>query len=176
MNEAFEIALKIVLKHEGGYVNHPRDPGGHTNLGITLKTLRRYRKDADVEWLKSLRPESDIVKEIYGDGYWDAVKADELPPGVDLAMFDFAVNSGPARARKYLQQVLGVKVDGIIGPKTLASLRGRSPGSLVRSLCELRLAFLRGLSHWGDFGRGWERRVTETEELALALGKLGRYL
>lgn len=176
MKSNFEIALKVVVQHEGGYVNHPEDPGGHTNLGITLNTLRRYRNDADVEWLKGLKAESDLVKEIYRDGYWDTVKADELPSGVDLAVFDFAVNSGPTRARKYLQRVLGVKVDGIIGPKTLGSLKGRGAASVIRSVCELRLDFLRGLSHWDAFGRGWERRVTETEELAMALGKLGRYL
>src|SRR5690606_8907906 len=118
-NKNFQQALEKVLKHEGGFVNHPADPGGATNKGITIKVYQQFKKGATVADLKKITDAE--VSAIYRKNYWDAVKADQLPSGLDYAVFDFAVNSGPSRAAKCLQETLGVTVDGKIGPRTLAA-------------------------------------------------------
>ncbi|MBK3411478.1 putative peptidoglycan-binding domain-containing protein, partial [Methylobacterium ajmalii] len=100
---------------------------------------------------------------------WDAVQGDALPAGLDYALFDFAVNSGPKRAVIGLQRALGIADDGRLGPVTLAALAGRDVPGLVNALCDGRLAFLRALSTWPRFGRGWGRRVEEVRAAALAL-------
>lgn len=165
-------ALPLILKHEGGFVNHPKDPGGATNKGITIGTLKRLGidvdgdGDSDIVDLRSLR-QSDVER-VYKLFYWDAVKADQLPSGVDYAVADFAVNSGPSRSAKHLQKVVGVTQDGDIGPKTLAAVAMRDPQDVVSALCDSRLRFLRGLKTWGTFGKGWGRRVAEVRAIGLA--------
>ncbi len=171
MNKNFQRALELVLKHEGGYVNHPSDPGGHTNKGVTLDNYRRYVKPGGtVADLKAISDEE--VATVYRRFYWDAVKGDDLPAGIDYAVFDFAVNSGPSRAAKYLQRVLGVAQDGIIGPQTLAAARAAKPSVVIDNLCDRRMIFLKGLSIWPTFGKGWTRRVedvrTESKRMAAA--------
>ena len=161
-----------ILKHEGGFVNHPRDPGGATNRGVTIGTLKRLGidvdgdGDSDLTDLRNLR-ESDAVR-VFKLFYADKVQADLLPPGLDYAMTDFAVNSGPSRAVKHLQRILGVEQDGDLGPKTLARVAECSPAALITSLSESRMRFLRGLDTWGDFGRGWTARVDDVRREALA--------
>ncbi len=173
MKHRFDEALPLVLAHEGGYVNHPRDPGGPTNLGVTLATARRFGidvdgdGDTDVADVKKLARAHAAV--VYRRGYWDAVRGDELPAGVDYAVFDYAVNSGPARAAKDLQRVLGVEVDGMIGPVTLDAAHDADPATLVNDLCDRRLAFVQGLSTWSTFGRGWGRRIEGVREHAVAV-------
>ncbi|WP_082555208.1 glycoside hydrolase family 108 protein [Devosia sp. Root635] len=115
MDRNFARALSAVLKQEGGYVDHPADPGGATNMGITHKTLARWRMVSP--WWKL--PKSAVMElqrpeaaKIYRANYWDAVRGDDLPSGLDLALFDFAVNSGPGRAVKMLQTIVGVTADG----------------------------------------------------------------
>lgn len=165
-------ALPLILKHEGGFVNHPNDPGGATNKGVTIGTLKRLGidvdgdGDSDIVDLRSLR-QSDVER-VYKLFYWDAVKADHLPSGVDYAVADFAVNSGPSRGAKHLQKVVGVAQDGDIGPKTLAAVAKRDPQDVVSALCDSRLRFLRGLKTWGTFGKGWGRRVAEVRAIGLA--------
>jgi lysozyme family protein len=123
MRENWDKAFDEVIKYEGGYVNNPRDPGGPTNLGITQATLSRWLgRAATVAEVKALTREK--VKPIYKRYFWDVIKGDALPGGVDFATYDFAVNSGPSRAARYLQSVVGVKQDGKIGP---AHHRGRKP-------------------------------------------------
>lgn len=167
-----EICIPRILAHEGGFVNHPSDPGGATNKGVTIGTLRGLGMDldgdgdVDVADLKALTT-ADAVK-VYKQFYWDKVEADHLPVGIDYATADFAVNSGPSRAAKYLQKALGVTQDGDIGPKTLAAAAGADPSQVVSDLCDARLAFMRGLSIWSDFGRGWTSRVSGVESAALA--------
>jgi lysozyme family protein len=167
--ETFGRALSLVLKHEGGYVDHPRDPGGATNRGITLATLSawRGRKVTKAE-VKALTVEE--AGAIYRANYWNVVKGDDLPAGLDYAVFDFAVNSGPARAAKHLQALVGADADGVIGPKTLAVVSGREPADLIRKLTKSRLDFLFALPTWPTFGKGWRSRVlgVETEALAMA--------
>src|SRR5690606_33792979 len=120
MDRNFKRALSLVLKHEGGWADHPSDPGGATMKGVTIGTFRRYVKpNATKDDLRRITDEQ--VATVYRKHYWNAVRADDLPAGADYAVFDFAVNSGPSRAAKYLQAVLGVAQDGKIGPQTLAA-------------------------------------------------------
>ncbi len=173
MNSTFDRALDAVLRHEGGYVDHPADPGGATKFGITLATLGDWRgravTKADVRAL--MREEAAVI---YRARYWDAVRGNELPSGLDLALFDFAVNSGPSRAISTLQEALGVQVDGRIGPVTMAALGTWDTKTLVAALCERRLAFLRRLATFPLFGRGWTRRVEEIAREAKVLAGRGQ--
>lgn len=168
MNRNFERALALVLKHEGGYVNHPSDPGGATNKGVTIGTYRQYvNPKGTVADLKKIT-DAQVAK-VYLDHYWNAVKGDDLPDGLDYAVFDYAVNSGPSRAAKHLQAVLGVSQDGAIGPTTLAAAKAKPAGETIKALCAKRLTFLRGLKTWATFGKGWERRVTGVRSEALVM-------
>ncbi|NBJ11518.1 glycoside hydrolase family 108 protein [Microvirga arsenatis] len=167
----FEQAVGIVLEHEGGFVDHPRDPGGATRFGITRETLSRARgRPATVEDVRRLtRAEA---RAIYRRLYWDVLRADELPPGLDLAAFDLAVHAGPPRAAAMLQAVVGVEADGIVGPRTLAAARAADAAQAIRSLTRARLGFLSRLAAWPVFGRGWSRRVLGVEREALRLASL----
>ncbi|WP_457091838.1 glycoside hydrolase family 108 protein [Microvirga sp. P5_D2] len=167
-SSSFETAVALVLQHEGGFVNHPRDPGGATNFGITRETLSRSRGClASVEDVRRLTREE--AASIYRSLYWKAVRADELPLGLDLAVFDLAVNSGPKRAVTMLQSVLGVGADGLIGPVTIKAASRADPAATVRRLTRARLGFLFRLATWPVFGRGWRRRVLAVEQEALRL-------
>lgn len=157
MNRA-TICIPRILKHEGGYVNHPNDPGGPTNKGITLATFRRYlKRNGTIDDLKALTTEQATA--VYKAQYWDAVSADLLPVGVDYAVADYAVNSGPARAAKVLQGVLGVAQDGKIGPATLRAANAVDPRATIDDITAERMTFLRRLKTWPTFGKGWTARV-----------------
>lgn len=161
-----EKCIPLILKHEGGFVNHPHDPGGATNKGITLATFRRFIKPrGTVADLRRLSTAQAVV--VYKRRYWDAVCADLLPVDVDYAVADFAVNSGPARAARYLQSVVGASADGRVGPRTIAAVRAMPPEKVIETLCDRRLAFLRRLRTWRTFGKGWSRRVAEVRSDAL---------
>lgn len=165
----FEACLKHVLQFEGGFVDHPHDPGRATNRGITIATYRAWKPGATVEQLKRITDKE--VAEIYRAWYWQPIRGDDLPPGLDLVAFDAAVNSGPSRGAKWLQQALGTHADGKIGPMTI-SAAGRQYGpAVIQRACAIRMAFLRSLGTWGTFGRGWERRVNSTEALALSMAE-----
>ena len=171
---AFDAALKEVLRHEGGFVDHPRDPGGMTNLGVTRKTWEAWTgKPASESVMRNLT--RDKVAPLYRKRYWDACRCDELPPGLALCVFDFAVNSGPARAAKYLQKLTGASADGKIGPATIAAVRGfvcrHGEAEAVRGLLNMRRAFYRQLDTFPTFGRGWLKRVNDVETAALRLVK-----
>jgi lysozyme family protein len=169
MRDSFPRALQLVLAHEGGFVDHPKDPGGATNKGITLSTYRGYTRNNRLTAADLRNITDEMVARIYRERYWNAVKGDQLPNGVDYAVFDFAVNSGPARAAKFLQKVVGTKQDGVIGPMTLDAVAGIGP-SVINRLCEARLFWLRKLPTWPTFGRGWERRVRDVEREARKMG------
>lgn len=167
----FDRSLALVLQHEGGFVQHPRDPGGATNFGITRETLSRARgRRASVDDVRHLTQEE--AASIYRRLYWDAVFANELPPGLDLALFDLAVHSGPAKAVRMLQRFLGVPADGIVGPVTLKAARQADPEEAIRHLTQARLGFLSRLGIWPVFGRGWRRRVLSVEQEALRLASI----
>ncbi|MFN3298507.1 glycoside hydrolase family 108 protein [Caldimonas sp.] len=166
--ENFDRALKIVLGHEGGYVNHPKDPGGETNLGITRRTWESWvGRPAMPGEMRSLTP--DMVRPIYRQQYWDRVRGDDLPSGADLATFDAGVNSGTTRGARWLQEAVGARQDGVVGPQTLAAAAAHpNKPDMVAKICDLRLDFLMGLSHWGTFGRGWGRRVGHIKATGMA--------
>lgn len=170
----FGMSLAVVLQHEGGFVQHPRDPGGATKYGITREALARARghpvSSDDVRNLTEAETSA-----IYRRFYWDAVRAEELPRGLGLAVFDLAVNSGPARAARMLQTVLGIPADGIVGPQTLRAARTADAADVIRRLSRARLGFLSRLATWPVFGRGWRRRVLAVEQEALRLAQSSSY-
>jgi lysozyme family protein len=170
MRASYDEALKRLLVHEGGYSNHPSDPGGATNFGITIADYRRYVKaNATTADVRAMRV--DEAKAIYRKQYWDAIRCDELSAGLDYAMFDFGVNSGISRAVKFLQRLLGLTADGRMTDATLAAVRKRDAAELVARLCDERLAFLKKLKTWPVFGAGWGRRVAEVRSAALAMAR-----
>lgn len=169
MRENISIALRHVLQHEGGYVNHPKDPGGATNMGVTQRVYDAYR-EREGQPKRSVRAiTAEEVADIYKRQYWDAIRGDDLPSGLDYALFDYAVNSGPRRAAQDIQRELGVAVDGIIGQVTLAGIAREDVYGLIERLCARRMRFLRGLKHWKTFGNGWTRRVNDVQEAALKM-------
>jgi lysozyme family protein len=165
----FPAALRLVLKHEGGFSKHPADPGGATMLGVTKKVWEAYTGETVTEGeMKQLTPED--VGPLYKRGYWDKCRCDDLPSGLDYAVFDYAVNSGVMRASKVLQATLDVVTDGMIGPATIAAARASE--KVIQRYCGERLRFLKALPHWPSFGKGWERRVREVQTKALSLEAL----
>jgi len=168
MNANFKSALDHVLKSEGGFVNHPKDPGGMTNLGCTKNTWEEYIGHPVSESdMRDLTPE--LVAPLYKRKYWDKVAGDDLPSGVDYAVFDAAINSGPGRAAKWLQEVVGVTADGSIGKGTLAAVHTMDVQDLIAKYNDRRLQFLEGLPTFSTFGKGWSRRVSEVQSAASAL-------
>jgi len=169
MEANFFKSLEMVLKHEGGFVDHPEDPGGATNKGITHKTYSDFlgRPLEDVDELKNIPEEH--VQIIYKQGYWDKVKGDNLPSGVDFAIFDWAVNSGPGRAAKALQKAVGATADGAIGPKTLAAVEAADAAEIIKAVADDREAFYKSLRTFNTFGKGWLRRNKETRDFALEM-------
>lgn len=173
----FEKALKAVLVHEGGWSDHKADPGGQTMKGVIQRVYDGYRKRKG-HALRSVRQIEDAeLREIYKAQYWDVVRGDDLPAGVDYAVFDGAVNSGPSQSVKWLQRALGnVKVDGAIGEATLAAVASHPDHDrLIAAICERRMAFLKALKTWRDFGKGWTARVDGVRKLgqAWASGSVG---
>ena len=168
MKDNFEQCLALVLKHEGGFVNHPKDPGGMTNLGVTKKVWEEWvGHSVDEAAMRALGPHD--VAPLYKKNYWDRVRGDDLPTGVDYSVFDLAVNSGVGRAAKILQTCVGVTADGSIGPATLKAVSERNPRDLATEVCEKRLEFLQSLPTYVTFGNGWSRRVAEIEETAFKM-------
>jgi len=164
----YKKCLETILHHEGGYVNHPKDPGGETNLGVTKRVYEEWGGTKD---MKDLTVED--VAPIYEKNYWGKVKGDDLPSGLDLCVFDFAVNAGPGRAAKYLQTMIGTVADGGIGPNTLRALDSYVDANgvehAIKEYQKARQGYYESLSTFETFGRGWTRRVDETTELALSM-------
>jgi len=168
MKENFDKALEMLLHHEGGYVNHPRDPGGETNLGVTRNTYSSWvgRSIEDGE-MKNLTP-ADVAP-IYKNEYWKRLKCDDLPPGLDFFCFDWGVNSGVSRSAKALQGVIGVEQDGGIGPQTLKELADHDAKKLLQKMHDKRQGFYEGLKTFDTFGKGWTRRNKEALKQAQKL-------
>ena len=158
----------MILHHEGGYVNHPKDPGGETNLGVTKRVYEEWGGTKDMKDL-----EVEDVAPIYRKNYWDRIKADELPSGLDLCVFDFGVNAGTGRAAKYLQRLIGTVADGGIGPNTLKALDefiSKQEYGVKDTILKYQAArqdYYESLSTFETFGKGWTRRVKETTQSAL---------
>jgi lysozyme family protein len=164
--ENYVTCLEMILHHEGGYVNHPKDPGGETNLGVTKRVYEDFGGTKDMK---------DLVREdvepIYKKNYWDRLKGDSLPTGLDLCVFDFGVNAGTGRSAKYLQRMIGTTADGGIGPNTLKCLdeyiEENGLEDTIRNFQSARQEYYESLRTFETFGRGWTRRVDETTEAAL---------
>lgn len=168
----FRRCLVHVLRFEGGYSDHPRDPGGATNLGITRAVLEKWRgravSKADVAALTE-----DEAATIYAANYWAAVAGDDLPAGIDLAVFDCAVNQGVGRAIRILQGALnmsGVALDGHMGPVTLRAATTANPEMLLDEIMARRMVAYGALTKlFKVFGLGWSRRLVATHSAALAM-------
>ena len=175
MKPTFELAMRLLLRHEGGFVNHPSDPGGMTNLGVTQRTWEVHTGKAATEAdMRALTQEA--VQPVYKARYWNTIHADDLPHGVDYCLFDCAVNSGPGRAVKLAQYVLHQKVDGSLGKNTLAAIKAADPVELIEDYSQRRLDFLKSLDTWPTFGKGWGKRVSEVELEAKAFSRNGSML
>jgi lysozyme family protein len=167
MKSNFAEALQKVLAHEGGFSDHPLDPGGMTNLGVTRRVWEEWTgHPVTVRQMTELTPVK--VAPMYRRKYWDKVRGDELPAGIDLVVFDAAVNSGPGRAAKWLQACVGVNVDGDIGPKTLAAVSAVDATQLIDDYGRRRLSFLLDLPTWKTFGKGWTARIAAVKTEAQA--------
>ena len=165
----FPQALRLVLADEGGVSNHAADRGGLTNKGITQATYDAWR-ELHGRPPRSVRGiEHAEVEAIYREQFANKILFDQLPLGLDYALFDFAVNSGAARAVRFLQRILKVRADGSLGAKTLAALAEADVGQVIKDLCKDRLRFLRRLKAWKSFGKGWKKRVDRVEKNALAM-------
>lgn len=166
MRENLEVSMRWMLGWEGGFVNHPKDPGGATNKGVTQRVYDNYRSRKGLGRQSVKLIISDEVSEIYVNQYWTPARCDDLPAGLDYAVFDFAVNSGVARAAKELQRLVGAKMDGVIGDQTLSLVAKADVVELIEAYCAARLAFVKRIRHrktkellWKTFGTGWKRRI-----------------
>ena len=164
MKDNFDECLKMLLHHEGGYVNHPSDPGGETNLGVTKKVYQEWGGTKD---MKDLTVED--VAPIYKKNYWNRCKCDDLESGVDWVVFDWAVNSGTGRSAKAIQKICGASQDGAIGPKTLALIGKQNTQYVIEEFGKIRQDFYESLKTFDTFGKGWTRRNKETTEKALEM-------
>ncbi|MFQ0813050.1 acetylmuramidase [Brucella anthropi] len=168
MKTNFQKVMPYIFSEEGGYVDNPADPGGATNMGITIATLSAWEgRQVSPDDVKEM-PRATATQ-IYRAEFWDKIDGDDLPSGVDYAVFDFSVNSGPGRAAKALQAVLGMPEDGVIGAQTVAAANMRSPDDIINALCDARAAWLEGLATASTFGKGWLARVERVRARALAL-------
>jgi len=168
--ENFKLCLNMLLKHEGGFVNHPSDPGGMTNLGVTKAVYDAYTNGNATE--KEMRALTPIdISPIYKKNYWDRGRCDDLPSGVDWSVFDWGVNSGVGRSAKALQRIVGVTADGGIGPMTLKAVANFTHKDIVVKMHSTRQQFYESLSTFKTFGKGWTRRNNETLETALEMLK-----
>lgn len=172
--DRFERAFALLAVHEGGYVNHPKDPGGATNKGVTQRTYDHYRSRLGGTRRDVRSITDDEVAAIYRGQYWDAVRADELPEGLAYCVFDAAVNSGPGRAVRWLQAGIGASVDGQIGNETIGSAVRSDSVRVIEGYCDRRLAFMKRLKHWPSFKNGWTRRVAEVRAQSKAWADGGK--
>jgi len=155
---SYDRCVQLILKHEGGYVNDPRDPGGETNYGISKKAY----PDLNISKLSE-----EEAKGIYKEDYWDRIKGDDLPPSVALVVFDMAVNAGVRRSIKMLQEVVGTKRDGIIGDITLGEIRKKDDKELATRYTLRRLEYYTSLVNFNIYGKGWTKRTVETLKVSL---------
>jgi lysozyme family protein len=156
----FATAFEKLLGHEGGYANHPADPGGETMWGVTKKVAVENGYTGD---MKSM-PQS-VAMAIYKSKYWDAVQAENLPADLRYIVFDAAVNSGAVQAAKWLQRACGAKDDGVIGPQTIKAANALSTDGIKRKMLAQRLRFMATLSNWPAFSRGWANRIADLLEV-----------
>jgi len=162
-----------IFPWEGGYVDHPSDPGGATNMGITIHTMKALSldldKDGDVDKEDVRNVTKEVAMSIYKNRYWDAVEADHAPSGVDAVLMDGAVNSGPRASVRWVQRALGISDDGILGPITREKIHSANPTDLVKKSVDERLKSVRQFRNYDVFGKGWENRINHLRDFALGL-------
>jgi len=166
MQNNFKKCLELVLKSEGGWVNNPKDPGGETNLGVTKKVWEEW-VGHEVKTMKDLTPED--VAPMYQAKYFMACYANQLPVGIDYMAFDAAVNMGPGRAVKLLQECLGCVPDGTIGPRTMQLIDQKKPEDIVDLYSKRKTSFYESLATFATFGKGWLKRVEDVKFNALKM-------
>lgn len=157
----FDQAFHKLLGHEGGYSNHPSDPGGETMWGVTATVARANGYTGPMRDLPV-----DLAKTIYRRHYWTPIRAEELPEAIRYAVFDAAVNSGNAQAIRWLQRAVGARDDGVIGPQTMLAVKSRPAEVVLRRMLAMRLRFMTDLKNWQAFSRGWARRIADLMEAA----------
>ena len=170
MKRNFDECLAMLLSHEGGFVNHPKDPGGMTNLGVTKAVYDKYVGHESTEAEMRALTREDVAP-IYKANYWDKAHCDDLPSGVDWFVFDWGVNAGMSRPVKAMQKVVGVVADGGVGPYTLRAIGAADSKMLVHKLHDARQSFYESLKTFETFGKGWTRRNSETLEQSLKMVK-----
>jgi len=170
MTGNFQACLDLVLKAEGGWVNHPSDPGGETNLGVTKRVWEEY-VGHPVESLKKLTKED--VAPLYEQKYWRPCYGEVLPRGLDFVVFSMGVNAGPGRSIKLLQSAIGCVPDGVIGPTTRGLISDSNSATLIAKFSETRREYYRSLKTFPIFGKGWLNRVDHEETEALQMAKNG---
>lgn len=163
----FAASLAFTLQSEGGWSDDDRDPGGATMKGITFSTFQSHYPGSTVDDLRNITDEQ--VNDIYRIGYWNAVKGDDLPNGVDLSVFDMAVNAGQGRSIRLLQQAVNVAADGVIGPISMAAINAADPTVLVGNLWRRQTSYYEASALFPTFGRGWLARADERRAAALEL-------
>jgi len=172
MTKNFRDCLELVLKHEGGFVDHPKDPGGMTNLGVTKTVWEEWvGHPVSEKDMRELTPE--IVAPMYEMRYWRTSYCEKLPRGLDLLVFSMAVNAGAGRSVKLLQDAIGVLPDGVIGPNTMARINEANVETLIDKFSEARTAYYKGLKLFPVFGRGWLSRTDKERLEALDMAKNG---
>lgn len=172
MIDNFQKCLDFVLKHEGGFVNNPSDPGGMTNLGVTSRVWEEWvGHPVSEKEMRNLTPL--MVRPLYKRKYWDACFADDLISGLDYCVFDVAVNSGVGRSIKLLQSCARATPDGDYGSITSALVKKVSsdPIRIIELYCARRLEFLESLRTFATFGKGWSQRISEVKATALGMIK-----
>jgi len=168
MKSNFAACLELVLKEEGGYVNNPNDPGGMTNLGVTKRAWESWvQKTVSENVMQKLTPAD--VEPFYKAQYWMGVKGDQLTLGLDYAVFDLAVNSGVSRAVKFLQKLAVVPADGVLGQRSLEAIAEADARQMIDGMCEMRMDFLKTLSTFKIFGKGWSERVERVRFRAMTM-------
>lgn len=150
----FETAFDLLITHEGGFSNHPDDPGGATMYGVTETVARANGYQGAMRDMPL-----SFAKKIYKAMYWDTCRCDSMPDAIRYPLFDAAVNSGPGQAIKWLQSAVGVKVDGAIGPVTQQAVNMAAPQVLRQQMIGKRLRFMTELKNWPSFSKGWARRI-----------------
>ena len=174
LSNRLSTSLEFTLRWEGGYVNHPKDPGGATNKGVTKGVYDAYRKGKGLDQ-SDVRGITDVeVHDIYENGYWKKARCPTLPIDLDTAQFDTAVNMGVRRAIKFMQKCTDCVADGAWGPKTAAAVAGCDPGETLKAYCDLRETFYIELINrkpdLSVFRKGWMNRLNDLRGFVGLLG------
>lgn len=169
MADTFPICLTFTLQAEGGWANNDGDPGGCTMSGITLRSFQNWKKNPVLTCADLARIDSDTVSQFYETEYWHKLDGEHLPAGIDLMVFDEAVNAGLATSVMILQAQVGTPVDGIVGPHTLEAIAAYGAHALITKLGQAQMAHYRALAQFPMFGNGWTRRCQNRIAAATAM-------